>query len=238
MRRRTSTFIWSKPIRRPRFSIISKERKTSSILSVEFGVERFLLVSTGQSRQSCRRDGRDQTRVRIADERKPAFELASPYSSVRFGNVLGSSGSLIPLLKSQIEDGGPVTLTHPEMSRYFMLIPEAVSLVLMSASLAQPGDIGVLRMGEPLKIVDLAKSLMALMGRSEEEVPIVFTGIRPGEKMFEELYLTGDEIQTRHPEILTMPNGDSAGVLGGGGGWLTRGGSTDSIGGAKFTRVA
>jgi FlaA1/EpsC-like NDP-sugar epimerase len=129
---------------------------------------------------------------------------------VRFGNVLGSSGSLIPVLTEQINAGGPVMLTHPDMNRYFMLIPEAVSLVLMSATLSQPGDINVLKMGEPLKILDLAKSLMALMGKADGEIGIAFTGTRPGEKMFEELYLTGGELTTRHPDILTLPSGDAS----------------------------
>ena len=99
-------------------------------------------------------------------------------------------------------------LTHPDMNRFFMLIPEAVSLVLMSATLSQPGDINVLKMGDPIRILDLAKSLIALMGKSEEEIGIAFTGVRPGEKMFEELYLTGAELTTRHADILTVPQGD------------------------------
>jgi FlaA1/EpsC-like NDP-sugar epimerase len=138
-----------------------------------------------------------------------ALRTGFNYCSTRFGNVLGSSGSLIPLLKQQIESGGPVTITHPEMTRFFMLIPEAVSLVLKAATISQPGDINILRMGEPIRIVDVAKSLIALMGRSEDEVPIVFTGLRPGEKMFEELYIRGDEIETEHPDVLTLRNGDS-----------------------------
>jgi FlaA1/EpsC-like NDP-sugar epimerase len=178
-------------------------------LSMEFNVERFLLVSTDKAVNPVGVMGATK-RVCELITSEAGHRTRKPYSSVRFGNVLGSSGSLIPLLKSQIEEGGPVTLTHPDMARYFMLIPEAVSLVLMSSILSQPGDINVLRMGEPLKIVDLAKSLMALMGRTENEIPIVFTGVRPGEKMFEELYLTGDEIETRHADILTVQHGGGA----------------------------
>ncbi len=157
-------------------------------LCAEFNVARFLLVSTDKAVNPAGVMGATKRVCELLTS-EAGRRLRKPYSSVRFGNVLGSSGSLVPLLRSQIEEGGPVTVTHPNMTRYFMLIPEAVSLVLMSSCLSQPGDISVLRMGEPLKIVDLAKSLMALMGRAEDEVPIVFTGVRPGEKMFEELYL-------------------------------------------------
>ena len=129
------------------------------------------------------------------------------YCSVRFGNVLGSSGSFIPLMKKQILEGGPVTITHPEMERYFMLIPEAVSLVLKAASISAPGDINVLRMGESIKILDIVKSLIALLGKTENAVPIIYTGIRPGEKLREELYLRGDELTTQHPDILVLPHG-------------------------------
>lgn len=130
------------------------------------------------------------------------------YCSVRFGNVLGSSGSLIPLLKEQIKNGGPITLTHPDMTRFFMLIPEAVALVLKASTISKPGDINILKMGEPIPIVEIAKSLLALMGKSADDVPIVFTGIRPGEKLYEELYIRGDELETEHSDILTLPNGD------------------------------
>lgn len=138
-----------------------------------------------------------------------ALETKKNYCSVRFGNVLGSSGSLIPTLQRQIDDGGPVTITHQEMTRYFMMIPEAVGLVLKASTIANPGDINILKMGDPIKIVDVARNLIALNGKTEDEIPIVFTGPRPGEKLFEELYIRGDELITEHPDILTLPWGDS-----------------------------
>jgi len=136
-----------------------------------------------------------------------AEETGFCYCAVRFGNVLGSSGSFIPLLRQQIAKGGPITITHKDMERYFMLIPEAVSLVLKAASISNPGDISILKMGQSLKIVDVAKTMIMLMGKSEHSVPIVFTGMRPGEKLKEELYLTGNEIETHVPNILVLPRG-------------------------------
>jgi FlaA1/EpsC-like NDP-sugar epimerase len=195
----------------PAPAILNNVEGTKNVidLSAEFGVERFLLVSSDKAVNPVGVMGSTKRVCELLTS-EAGFSTGKMYSSVRFGNVLGSSGSLVPLLKSQIENGGPVTLTHPHMNRFFMLIPEAVSLVLMAASLSQAGDISVLRMGDPVMIVDLARSLMALMGRSEDEIPIVFTGIRPGEKMYEEMYLTGAELATRHPDILTVPKGDAA----------------------------
>ncbi|MGE0526233.1 MAG: polysaccharide biosynthesis protein [Bdellovibrionales bacterium] len=179
------------------------------IADLEHSVERFVMISSDKAVNPVGAMGATKRVCELLTS-LVGFRTQRLYSSVRFGNVLGSSGSLIPLLRKQIEEGGPVTLTHPDMTRYFMLIPEAVSLVLMSATLSQPGDINVLKMGEPIRILELARSLMALMGKSEEEIGIVFTGVRPGEKMYEELYLTGDELTTRHPDILTVPRGDLA----------------------------
>ncbi len=191
-------------------SVLNNVKGTLNLLRLceKFNVERFVMVSTDKAVNPVGAMGATKRVCEILTSLQ-GFRLSRPYSSVRFGNVLGSSGSLIPLLTKQIEGGGPVTLTHPDMTRYFMLIPEAVSLVLMSATLSKAGDINVLKMGEPIRILDLAKSLMALMGKRENEISIAFTGVRPGEKMFEELYLTGDELTTRHPDILTVPRGDT-----------------------------
>lgn len=192
-------------------SVLNNVEGTANLLDCceRFRAEKFVMVSTDKAVNPVGAMGATK-RVCELLTTSMGQRTGRHYSSVRFGNVLGSSGSLIPALTEQIQSGGPVMLTHPEMNRYFMLIPEAVSLILMSATLSKPGDINVLKMGEPMKILDLAKSLIAIMGKTEEEMPIAFTGVRPGEKMYEELYLTGSELTTRHPDILTVPDQGSA----------------------------
>lgn len=194
----------------PHTSILNNILGTQNLLKLcdENGVENFVLISTDKAVNPAGIMGSTKRICEILTT-LTGFRLNKRYCAVRFGNVLGSSGSLVPLLRKQIEDGDSLTITHLDISRYFMLIEEAVSLVLKAASISKPGDINVLRMGDPVKIIDVAKSLVTLMGRSEEDVVYKFTGLRPGEKMFEELYISGKELGTEHPDILVVPRGDA-----------------------------
>ena len=171
-------------------------------LSIKYGVKKVVLISTDKAVRPTNVMGTTKRICELYAHAVPSGE--TEIVAVRFGNVLGSSGSVIPKFKAQIERGENITVTHPEITRYFMMIPEACQLVLQAASIAKGGELFILDMGEPIKIVDLAKRMIELSGR--EDIEIVFTGLRAGEKLYEELLIDDADLKTEYESIMVSQN--------------------------------
>jgi FlaA1/EpsC-like NDP-sugar epimerase len=174
-------------------------------MALEADTERLVLISSDKAIRPTSVMGATKRLAEMIVQ-EAALRSGKPYVSVRFGNVLGSRGSVIPVFKRQIARGGPVTVTHPDMERYFMTIPEAVHLVLQAAILGEGGETLLLRMGKPVRIVSLAEDLIRLSGLEPgKDVPIIFTGVRPGEKLSEQLWEDETMLRpTNHPDILRL----------------------------------
>jgi len=180
----------------------------------KFSVERFVMISTDKAVRPTNVMGATKL---IAEQylHSVASYSKTRFITVRFGNVLNSAGSVVPTFRRQIEEGGPVTVTDPEMLRYFMTIPEAVQLVLQSGAIGRTGDVLILDMGEPVRIVDLAKDMIRLSGqRYPDDIDIVYTGLRPGEKLYEELFYETEQDAVRiHEKIFRAPRESDTGAM-------------------------
>jgi FlaA1/EpsC-like NDP-sugar epimerase len=192
-------------------AVTNNVQGTANLLRVSeaHGVERFVLISTDKAVNPTSVMGATK-RVAELLVREVGQRTGRAYVAVRFGNVLGSRGSVVPIFREQIARGGPLTVTHPDVKRYFMTIPEAVQLVLQAAALGTGSEVFMLDMGEPIRIVDLAKDLVELSGLEVgRDVDVVYTGLRPGEKLFEELFVKGEEyMTTEHDQVFISCNGD------------------------------
>lgn len=195
--------------------------KTMADAAIDAGVDAFILVSTDKAVRPTNIMGASKRLAELVCQAAAVRQDGTIFSMVRFGNVLGSSGSVIPRFRRQVEAGGPVTVTHPEITRYFMTIPEAAQLVIQAGAMATGGDVFVLDMGEPIKIVDLADRIIRLSGftpyragdcaeladsfaeKSKGDIAICYTGLRPGEKLYEELLIGEEAKRTAHPRIMT-----------------------------------
>jgi FlaA1/EpsC-like NDP-sugar epimerase len=199
----------------PLMELNSAEAITNNVLGTKnlldlawrYGVENFVAISTDKAVNPTNVMGASK-RVGEMLVLQAAQKSGKSFVVVRFGNVLGSRGSVVPIFRRQIAAGGPLTITHPDMCRYFMTIPEAVQLVLQASVLGHRGEVFMLNMGQPVKIVDLAKDLICLSGYEVgKDIEIVFTGLRPGEKLFEELFVAGEQYEsTEHDKLLIARN--------------------------------